>query len=980
MPPSSATFASSGRPSSAASAAPQMRAANSSPCSNVMPPTRSACSARNHEPPCHPSCPSSPVTWWVTSTMPPDRILPAKRRKRNTLYQGPSRMRTNLLVAIATSLFALPALAQQYPASSSSYPDLTGQQQLSGDCSDPSQANSVLCRGASGGVGLSPLNLGSYSGIGAQNSSQPGMVNTYTDEATGLPRTVPRPNVPLPPEPLTEFQKFIASTTGQVLPIYGAKLFQNVPSTFSPLENTPVPSDYVLGPDDELRVRVWGQVNFNANVRVDRNGDIYLPQIGAIHVAGLRFDELQNHVRDAISRVYRNFQVIAEMGQIRSIQIYVTGEARRPGVYTVSSLATLLDALFTSGGPSVQGSMRHIELRRAGQTITTLDLYRLLVDGDKSQDAKLLSGDVIYVGAVGGQVGLYGSVRRPAIYELAPGETLSATLRFAGGATSLASDSRVSLERNLEHSGRQAMEARLDTAGLATALQDGDLLQIIPIASQFQKTVTLRGNTANPGRYAWHEGMHLSELIPDREALLTRDYWWKRTQLGLPAPEFQPITAYTVLRQPETPLDLRAPRPQPAPATAAPDQQQTSSNPQTQFTSSEDPYQEFDSNLLLAPVTPTRSATQDPSNPQTDVAVVGQSSPTNRANQTALAEPLDETAQSLNPPRTQRNIVKLNVPEIDWSYAVIERIEPNTLKTQLVPFDLGKLVIEHEGAQDKILQPGDIVTIFSQNDIRVPISEQTVLVRLEGEFLHSGTYTALPGESLRQLVERAGGLSPDAYLYGSVFTRESTRILQQRRIDESIRQMALEMERGSLALAANPVSGSSSVAGVTAAQSSEREILAQLQQVRANGRIVFPFRPDSSGLTLIPDLKLENGDTFMVPAIPSTVNVLGAVYNQNSFIYRRGAEVSSFLDLAGGPNVNADRGREFVIRANGDVVARPVVKGVWGNEFAHLRLYPGDSIIVPEKTLKPSALRGILDWSQVISQLAFGAAAINVLR
>jgi protein involved in polysaccharide export with SLBB domain len=229
-------------------------------------------------------------------------------------------------------------------------------------------------------------------------------------------------------------------------------------------------------------------------------------------------------------------------------------------------------------------------------------------------------------------------------------------------------------------------------------------------------------------------------------------------------------------------------------------------------------------------------------------------------------------------------------------------------------------------------------------------------------------------------VERAGGLSPDAYLYGSVFTRESTRILQQRRIDEAAHEMALDMQRNNLALAANPVSGSNSAAGIAAAEASERELLAQLQQIRANGRIVFPFRPDSAGVGVIPDIKLENGDTFLAPSIPSTINVLGAVYNQNSFIYHSGSEVRPFLDLAGGPNASADQHREFIVRANGAVVARTVVKGVWGNEFFHLRLYPGDTIIVPEKTIKQSVLRSFLDWTQIFSQLALGAAAINVLK
>jgi len=887
-------------------------------------------------------------------------------------------MRT-IFLAVAASLFALPVLAQQFP---SSFPDDSQNQQQPVNCSDPAQAGSPQCTRSQTGAGANPSLLGNAAP--ETLSSQPGRVTTYTDETSRAAgnTNMQRTNTPLPPEPLTEFQKFVASTTGQVLPIYGVRNFLNVPSTFAPIDSSPVPQDYTVGPDDEIRVRVWGQVNFNANLHVDRAGDIYLPQIGAVHVAGLRFDELQSHIHDAIARVYRNFQIIAELGQIRSIQVYLTGEARRTGVYTVSSLASLLDALFAAGGPSVQGSMRRIELRRQGKTVTTFDLYRLLVDGDKSQDAKLLSGDVIYIAPVGAEVALFGSVRRPSIYELLPGETVSAVLRDAGGVTALATETRAALERTAEHNSRQAMEVRLDPSGLATPLRDGDTLQIIPIVTHFQKTVTLRGNTANPGRFAWHEGMHLSDLLPDRDALLTRDYWWKRAQLGLPALEFQTVSELSNLTQPESPKDLRTDQINRIQQSLN-QQQAASSGQQGQYPSSEDPYQQFDTTPLApAPPEGARGSSQNPS---------GQGNQYNakaRGSQSALAEPSDEvdsTGSRVITPLpelslTFKNVVRLQSPEIDWSYAVIERIDPTTLKTQLVPFDLGKLINNHDATQDLPLQPSDIVTIFSQNDIHVPVSEQTLLVRLEGEFSHSGTYSVHPGETLRALVERAGGLSSDAYLYGSVFTRESTRVLQQRRIDEAVHQMALEMQRGNLALAANPVSGGSNTGGIAAAEASERELLAELQQVRANGRIVFPFRPDSAGVGIIPDIKLENGDTFLIPAIPSTINVLGAVYNQNSFIYHPGSQVRSFLDLAGGPNASADQHREFIVRANGAVVARTVVKGVWGNEFFHLNLYPGDTIIVPEKTIKPSVLRSVLDFTQIFSQLAFGAAAINVLR
>lgn len=181
-------------------------------------------------------------------------------------------------------------------------------------------------------------------------------------------------------------------------------------------------------------------------------------------------------------------------------------------------------------------------------------------------------------------------------------------------------------------------------------------------------------------------------------------------------------------------------------------------------------------------------------------------------------------------------------------------------------------------------------------------------------------------------------------------------------------------------MAASPVSSSQDLASGAAAQNSERELLASLRQIRATGRIVLNLNPDSSGISNLPEIKMEDGDRFVIPAIPSTVNVVGAVYNQNSFLYERERRTDSYLKLAGGPNRDADKGHQFIIRADGKVVSREMGKGLWGNDFSKLRMYPGDTIVVPEKTFKPSILRGFLDWSQMFSQLALGAAAISVLK
>jgi protein involved in polysaccharide export with SLBB domain len=459
--------------------------------------------------------------------------------------------------------------------------------------------------------------------------------------------------------------------------------------------------------------------------------------------------------------------------------------------------------------------------------------------------------------------------------------------------------------------------------------------------------------------------MHLSDLIPDRESLLTRDYWWRRTQLGLPALEYKPLAALSNVKQPNAAVDLQN-------IPTGPEAGSAGSSGTPAQPNAADSGEEAGVSAGLRNAEAAEGA-------QGAAQETGQRSSSERGSQSAIAES-DHESSDVAPQFPRQTTVRLSAPEIDWSYAVIERMDPGTLKTSLAPFDLGKLVMEHDQSQNLELKAGDIVTIFSQADIHVPLKEQTKFVRLDGEFVHAGTYSVLPGETLRTLVQRAGGLTTNSYLYGSEFTRESTRIIQQRRIDESIQSLTLQMQRGNLALASSPISSPQDLGGISAAQSSERELIAQLKQIKATGRVVLEFKPDSTEAENLPNIPLENGDSFVVPSVPSTVNVVGAVYNQNSFLYRTASQTAFYLRLAGGPNSYADRKAMFVVRANGAVISRSSLHGPWRDEFERLRLNPGDTLVVPEKSVKPSVLRTVLDLSQIMSQFAFGAAAINVLR
>jgi protein involved in polysaccharide export with SLBB domain len=787
------------------------------------------------------------------------------------------------------------------------------------------------------------------------------------------------------PSAPTDFQLLVRGSLGTLLPVYGDSLFRQVPSTFAPLREVNVTPDYVLGPGDQLVIRIWGQVNFNAQLTVDRSGSIYLPQVGEIHVAGLPYAQVRQHIHDAVGHIYKSFNLNVEMGQLRSIQVFVVGQARRPGTYTLSSLSTLVTALFATGGPSVQGSLRNIELRRNGQTVSHFDLYDLLIFGDMSKDAQLLPGDVIYIPPVGPQVAISGDVHIPAIYELNGNTTVEEALRFAGGLSSTASLLRASLERLDVQKNRTVQDVSLQGAGLATPVQQGDILRVLPISPQFQNTVTLRGNVAETGRFSWHPGMKLSDIIPDSQSLITRDYWERRNQLGVPGPEFKPEYA----NNPDYyPRDLNGYQTGSAQydnnGVPVYNGQSASNGSQGQ--------QANGSRTNGSNPSPANQASGQNNDPNCipDASSISQQNQyrqppgstvpgTNSQNGQPCSSPgsrslADETQTSAgNLPRPALTVA-LPVPEIDWSYAVIERMNPQTLTTSLVPFNPGKLVLDHDSAQNLALEPGDVVTIFSQADIKVPQAQRTKFVRLEGEFKQAGIYSVLPGETLPQLVARAGGLTPDAYLFGSNFTRESTRILQQLRLNDYLQNLELEIDRSTIA-------ASASVGNVDpTATAASRSLVARFRTIRATGRVVLNIPQNATEIADLPNIQLEDGDRFVVPSKPSTVNVVGAVYDQNSFLFRNSREVRSYLRLAGGPTKSADGGDSFIIRADGSVVSRHSRNGVFGNTFATMRLNAGDTVVIPEKVPRPSGLRNFISYTQIFSSLALGAAAIAVLQ
>lgn len=683
----------------------------------------------------------------------------------------------------------------------------------------------------------------------------------------------------------SEFQKFIAENTGRSLPIFGSEFFANSPSTFAPLTNTPVPGEYPLGPGDQLLIRGWGTVDIDYRATIDRNGTISLPTIGTIVLAGVKANEIESVIRGAVAKLYKGVNVSVTLGQLRAITVYVVGQAQRPGTYTVSSLSTLVTALFASGGPNAIGSMRHVQVKRAGKIAAELDLYSFIAKGDKSGDIKLLDGDTIFIPPAGAFVALVGKVNSPAIYELKSGsDTIGSLLDFAGGVAVVADPRRVFLERiNAEKNRpRTVEEFALDNAGLNHTLKNGDVLNITSITPDFANAVVLRGNVDQPIRAPFKPNMRVSDLVPSREYLITRA---------------------SVRRQ------------------------------------------------------------------NSAVATGENEKPTNESEGSIAAR------------------IGGLIDPINWDYAVVERVNRSDLSVSLIPFNLGNVFTNPTSSDNVVLQPGDTVTIFSQNDVAVPLDKRRVFVRIEGEVKTPGVYQMSAGDTVQSLLARAGGPTADAYLFGTGFYREATRREQQanleRAADKLERQLRSEQARG----AANVRDLTGTDAALIQAQrqaqvDAAKETLDRFRHMQATGRIALGLQPAERSFARLPQLKLENGDRLIIAAKPAFVNVFGAVNVEASLLWRPNSRVNDYIKSAG-LTADADVENVFVMRADGSVVSGDTGSWFFGG-IGGLEVMPGDSVVIPQKvdreTRWTAFMRNTKEWAQIFANFGLGAAAIKTLR
>jgi protein involved in polysaccharide export with SLBB domain len=735
-----------------------------------------------------------------------------------------------------------------------------------------------------------------------------------------------------------EFQKFVADNTGTMLPIFGSEFFSNTPSTFAPVLNTPVPSEYPLGPGDELMIRGYGTIDIDFRATIDRNGMIAIPTIGNVALAGVKASDAQNVVRAAIGRLYKGVTVNVTFGQLRAMTVYVVGQANRPGTYTVSSLSTLVTALFASGGPNANGSMRHVQVKRGGKVAAELDLYAFIAKGDKSADIKLQDGDTIYIPPAGGFVALTGKVNSPAVFELRTGsDTIESLLDVAGGLPVVADPRRAFLERidPSRNRPRSVEEFALQGSGLKRTLKNGDVLNITSITPSFANAVVLRGNVDQPVRVPFKNGMRVSDLIPSREYLISRKSTRRQNNVLATMDEDQRNLNTTSAD------DLNA--------------NGSLKNPNASINAD-------DRAAILAKRQTTRSR--------------------NGMNLTAG----DDRGTNLEAGSIAASIGSL-IDQINWDYAVIERVNRTDLSVKLIPFNLGKVFTDANGQDNVQLQPGDTVTIFSQQDVAVPMDKRQVFVRVEGEVNIPGVYQMTAGDTIQSLLAKAGGPTSNAYLFGTGFFREEVRKEQQLNLQRAADRLANQIRVEQSAQMANlramsPTEAAAATAQFESERRSAEEHIARFRQMQSSGRIAFGLDPNERSFARLPQVTLQNGDRLVVPSKPAFVHVFGSVNVEASPLWRPNSRVKDYLKLAGTTS-DADIDNTFVMRVDGTVVSSDS-QGWFFGKIGGLEIMPGDTIVVPEKVDKTTAwsrfTQGAREWTQILANFGIGIAAVKTLR
>jgi polysaccharide export outer membrane protein len=720
---------------------------------------------------------------------------------------------------------------------------------------------------------------------------------------------------------------------------FGYDLFSGRTSTFAPATDVPVPAEYVIGPGDTVEVQLTGSTKGRYRLVVARDGRVNFPELGPISVGGLRYEDMRSLIEDRVRDQMIGTQVNVGMGELRSVRVFVVGDAQTPGSYTVSGLSTITNALFVSGGVKKIGSLRNIELKRAGAVVARMDLYDLLLKGDTRADVRLQPGDVIFIPPVGATVSLAGEIRRPAIYELKNENTVQDLVALAGGYTPQAEPRLATVERVSDQRQRVTIAVNLtEAAGRSARLQSGDVLRIPGIRPVLEDSVSLNGYVYRPGEFQFRPGMRLSEIVPSLDELrpnADQHYILIRREL----PPDRRITVFSAdlakaIEQPTSAANFElAPR---------------------------DRIYVFDMesgrNPVIEPLMRELDVQSSIDEPSREVSVAGKIKipgkypyePGMRVTDLLRAGgSLDQAAYGAQAELT-RYVVGPN----------------GSRNAQLIEIDLRR-AFEGDPAANIPLQPFDYLMIKE-----VPLWAAQEEVEIRGEVKFPGRYPIHRGETLRSVMLRAGGVTDLAFVPGVVFTREELKERERKQLQVLADRMQSDVAMISLQTAAETGKDASQALAVG------RTLLSDLRNAQPVGRLVIDLdsaaaaRPGSAE-----DIVLKDGDRLLVPRITQEVTVIGEVQSTTSHLYDPSLGRSDYVQMSGGLTSRADADRIYVVRADGSVVVSS--GGLWFT--GSVDIHPGDTIVVP---LDTERMRPLPFWQAVttiLANLAISAATITSL-
>jgi protein involved in polysaccharide export with SLBB domain len=729
----------------------------------------------------------------------------------------------------------------------------------------------------------------------------------------------------------------VKSAAAGALEPFGYEVFETPAGGFEPVTSGPVPPDYVLGPGDSVRVQLFGNINGIYEFEVSRDGILNLPELGPITVAGLPFSEFRRDLNQRVEQMLIGTQVSVTMGQLRTMRILVLGDVNRPGSFVVSSLATMSSALYYSGGISEIGSLRNIQLKRKGKVVSRLYMYDLLLKGDTSGDQRLQPGDVIFVPPIGATVGIGGAVRRPAIYELNGEKSVADGVTLAGGLKPVAFPAASRIERINDNN--QRVVVSIDTQskdGATMRLVDGDTIIIPEVLPQLQGSVMLIGHVNRPGAFELRPGMRLTDLLPSADYLL-------------PGAD----TGYILIRREDDNKRVDVVSASLQEAWESPGSKE---NLRLMARDSIHVFSlAFSRQRVIQPLLEELKLQSRVGEPYREVSVSGSvkapgvypMEPGMRVSDLLRAGgQLAEDAYTLRAELARYQVV-------DGEYRTSEVIDINL-----------DAVMRGDETADLLLSEHDNVRIS-----KIPRWDSLWSVRLEGEVRFPGDYRIRRGETLREVLARAGGLTDAAFPEGAIFLRESLRVREQEQIDALTRRIEADLTQLSL-----------ETLETTGAQALEtgKSLLEQLREIEAVGRLVIDLEQlaqRTSGVELVNDVELRDGDRLLVPKQSQEVTVIGETQQNTSHLFQPGLTRDDYIEMSGGLTRRADKQLIYVVRASGAVVTGN--RSRWFGRGGGIDMRPGDTIVVP---LETDRIRPLTFWTNVTQILYQGAIAIAAVQ